>query len=83
MLAEIHKHLAVFPVIAPKSTTFPKVLASLGRLRWLRGPQIYDLVLAHTALDNGIATLCTFKDRQVRRFVLPLQVVHPTTMRTR
>jgi hypothetical protein len=48
VLAEIRKHLAVFPVIAPKPTTFPDVLASLGRLRWLGGPQIYDLLLAHT-----------------------------------
>ena len=83
VLAEIRKHLAVFPVIAPKPTTFPDVLASLGRLRWLGGPQIYDLLLAHTALDNGIATLCTFNDRHFRRFVLPLQVVNPATMRTR
>ena len=82
VLAEIRKHLAVFPVIAPKPTTFPDVLASLGRLRWLGGPQVYDLLLAHTALDNGIATLCTFNDRHFRRFVLPLQVVNPTTMRT-
>jgi len=83
VLVEIRKHLAVFPVIAPKPTTFPDTLASLERFRWLSGPQIYDLFLAHTALDNGIATLCTFNDRHFRRFVLPLQVVNPTTMQTR
>ncbi len=77
IVAEIQKHLAVFPVVAPKETTFPQVLGSLARLRWLAGPQVYDLLLAHTALDNEVRTLYTFNDRHFRRFNLPLRVVNP------
>lgn len=77
VLAEIRKHLAVFPVVAPKETTFPHVLGSLAQLRWLRGPQVYDLLLAHTTLDNDIDTLYTFNDRHFRRFNLPLRVINP------
>ena len=76
-LAEIQKHLAVFPVIGPKETTFSRVLLSLARLRWLNGAQIYDLALAHTALDNDISALYTFNDRHYRKFDLPLRIVNP------
>ncbi|GEM_PF-5224015 len=79
VLAEIRKHLAVFPVIAPKDTTFPGVLASLARLRWLSGPQVYDLFLAHTAQDNHVTTLYTLNDRHFQRFGLPLQIVNPAS----
>jgi predicted nucleic acid-binding protein len=79
VLAEIRKHLAVFPLIAPKTDTFPHTLASLERLRWLRGPQVYDLFLAHTALDIEIATIYTLNDRHFRKFGLPLKVVNPAS----
>ena len=79
VLAEVRKHLAVFPLIAPTTDTFPQTLASLGRLRWLCGPQVYDLLLAHTALDNAVATLYTLNDRHFRKFGLPLQVVNPAS----
>jgi predicted nucleic acid-binding protein len=79
VLAEIQKHLAVFPLIAPKPDTFPQMLASIQRLRWLGGPQVYDLLLAHTALDNEVPTLYTLNDRHFRRFGLPLQVVNPAS----
>ncbi len=77
VLAEMQKHLAVFPLISPKSTTFPAVLTSLQQLRWLTGPQVYDLVLAHTALDNNVRVLYTLNDRHFRKFGLPLKVVNP------
>lgn len=78
VLKEIQKHLAVFPVIGPKETTFSHALASLARLRWLTGPQVYDLVLAHTVLDNNISTLYTFNARHFRKFGLPLRIVVPS-----
>jgi len=77
VLVEIRKHLALFPVIAPKANTFPETLASLARLRWLSGPQVYDLFLAHTALDNQVTILYTLNDRHFRRFGLPLRIVNP------
>lgn len=79
VLAEIRKHLALFPVIAPKASTFPEALASLARLRWLSGPQVYDLFLAHTALDNQVTILYTLNDRHFRRFGLPLRIVNPAS----
>jgi len=79
VLAEIEKHLAVFPLIAPTTSTLPQMLATLGRLRWLSGPQVYDLLLAHTALDNDVTTLYTLNDRHFRKFGLPLRVVNPTS----
>lgn len=81
VLVEIQKHLAVFPLIAPKNGTFSQMLASLARLRWLSGPQVYDLLLAHTALDNGVTTFYTFNDRHFRKFGLPLHVVNPASRR--
>ncbi|MGH8007494.1 MAG: hypothetical protein ACREQ3_10845 [Candidatus Binatia bacterium] len=77
VLAELHKHLQVFPLIAPTGETFSHTFTSLQRLRWLTGPQVYDLFLAHTALDNGVHTLYTFNDRHFRRFGLPVQIVSP------
>ncbi len=79
VLTEIRKHLAVFPLIAPKDVTFSGVLASLAQLRWLNGPQVYDLLLAHTALDNQVATLYTLNDRHFRKFGLPWQIVNPAS----
>jgi predicted nucleic acid-binding protein len=79
VFAEIQKHLAVFPLIAPKSGTFSETLASVGRLRWLNGPQVYDLLLAHTTLDNGVTTLYTLNDRHFRKFGLPLHIVNPAS----
>ena len=78
VLAEIQKHLLIFPVIAPKAETFLNCLESLRRLRWLNGAQIYDLFLVHTALDNRIDTIYTFNDRPIKRFNLPLKVINPT-----
>ena len=78
VLQEIQKHLAIFPVIGPKETTLSHVLASVARLRWLTGPQVYDLLLAHTVLDNNIPTLYTFNARHFRKFGLPLQIVVPS-----
>jgi predicted nucleic acid-binding protein len=75
---EIQKHLAVFPVIGPKETTLSQVLASVARLRWLTGPQVYDLLLAHTVLDNNVSTLYTFNARHFRKFGLPLRIVVPS-----
>lgn len=80
VLAEIQKHLAVFPVIGPKGATFAQVLGSAARLRWLTGPQVYDLLLAHTVLDNDIDTLYTFNDRHFGRFNLPLRIVNPNRL---
>lgn len=79
VLTELQKHLQVFPLVAPTRETFAHTFASLQRLRWLRGPQVYDLFLAHTALDNGVMALYTFNDRHFRRFKLPLQVVNPAS----
>ena len=67
-------------VILPVPETFPNCLVSLQRLRWLKGAQIYDLVLAQTALDNGIQELYTFNDRHFRRFQLPLTITNPTNL---
>lgn len=79
VLTELQKHLQVFPLIAPIRETFAHTFVPLQRLRWLTGPQVYDLFLAHTALDNGVSTLYTFNDRHFRRFKLPLQVVNPAS----
>ncbi len=79
VLNEMQKHLAVFPLITPKTSTFPATLESLRRLRWLTGPQVYDLLLAHTALDNHVTVLYTLNDRHFRKFGLPLQVVNPAS----
>lgn len=81
VLTELQKHLQVFPLIAPTRETFAHTFASLQRLRWLTGPQVYDLFLAYTALDNGVRTLYTFNDRHFQRFMLPLQVVNPASGR--
>jgi predicted nucleic acid-binding protein len=78
VLKEIQKHLAVFPVIGTKEATLSHALASLARLRWVTGPQVYDLVLAHTVLDNNISTLYTFNARHFRKFGLPLRIVVPS-----
>jgi predicted nucleic acid-binding protein len=77
VVEEIGKHLAVFPVVNPKERTFSNVLESIARLRWLTGPQIYDLLLAHTAVDNDITALYTLNDRHFRKFNLPLSIVNP------
>jgi predicted nucleic acid-binding protein len=77
VLAEIQKHLMIFPIITPKEATFARTLAILQKLRWLKGPQIYDLLLAQTALDNGIRTIYTFNDRHFRKFGLPLHTINP------
>lgn len=66
VLGEIRKDLALFPVIAPKDSTFPEALASLARLRWLSAPQVYDLFLAYTARDNQVTILYTLNDRHFR-----------------
>jgi predicted nucleic acid-binding protein len=79
VVAEIQKHLLVFPVILTRPETFPNCLGSLQRLRWLKGSQLYDLVLAQTALDNGIEEVYTFNDRHFRRFGLPLTITNPAT----
>ena len=79
VLAETKKHLQVFPLVAPTRDTFGHTFESLQRLRWLTGPQIYDLFLAHTALDNRVKILYTFNDRHFRRFGLPLQVLNPAS----
>lgn len=81
VLSEIQKHLAVFPLIAPTPDTFSRTLGSLDRLRWLSGPQVYDLLLAHTALDNDVPTLYTLNERHFQRFGLPLEIVNPTARR--
>ncbi len=77
VVEEIKKHLAVFPLIAPKRKTFARTLISLNRLRWLTGPQIYDLLLTQVALDNDVTIIYTFNDRHFQRFGLPLQVINP------
>lgn len=79
VLTELQKHLQIFPLIAPTRETFAATFGSLQRLRWLTGPQVFDLFLAHTALDNGVRRLYTFNDRHFRRFNLPLQVVNPAS----
>ena len=79
VLTEIQKHLKVFPLISPKEQTFAHTLTSLQKLRWLSGPQIYDLMLAHTALDNNVMNLYTFNDRHFRRFGLPLKIIDPVS----
>ncbi len=80
VVTELKKHLAVFPIIAPGPQTFENSLASLSRHRWIKGAQVYDLYLAHTAVDNGISILYTFNDRHFRRFKLPLRIVNPSRL---
>jgi hypothetical protein len=39
---------------------------------------VFDLLLAHTVLDNNISTLYTFNARHFRKFGLPLRIVVPS-----
>lgn len=80
VIKEIQKHLRVFPVIMPKPDTFSKTMKTVQKLKWLKGPQIYDVFLAHTALDNGIGTIYTFNDKHFMSFRLSLNVVNPVRL---
>lgn len=80
VIKEIRKHLKVFPLIMPKPDTFSKTMETVSKLKWLRGAQIYDVFLAHTALDNGVSTIYTFNDKHFINFKLPLNVVNPTNL---
>jgi predicted nucleic acid-binding protein len=76
-IKEIRKHLKLFPVIMPKPDTFSNTMKTVNELKWLKGAQIYDVFLAHTALDNGIGTIYTFNDKHFMNFRLSLNVVNP------
>lgn len=78
VIKEIRKHLKVFPLIMPKPGTFSKTMETVNGLKWLKGAQIYDVFLSHTALDNGVDTIYTFNDKHFMNFRLPLNVINPT-----
>lgn len=80
VIKEIRKHLKVFPLIMPKPNTFSKTLETVDKLKWMRGAQIYDVFLAHTALDNGVSTIYTLNDKHLINFKLPLNVVNPINL---
>lgn len=80
VIKEIRKHLKVFPLIMPKPGTFPNAMKTVNELKWLKGAQIYDVFLAHTALDNEVSTIYTFNDKHFTNFRLPLNVVSPINL---
>jgi len=64
----------------PKPGTFRNAMKTVNELRWLKGAQIYDVFLAHAALDNGVSTIYTFNDKHFIDFRLPLNVVNPINL---